>query len=281
MDKPAGLTSHDAVQRVRRALRIRAVGHTGTLDPFATGLLVVLLGRATRLARFVEGQSKTYLATARLGIRTDTDDPTGRVIETSPAPGPAEAAVRAALSEFVGTGTQRPPSFSAKHVEGERSYRLARRGVPVRLPEIEVTVFRMELVACTGPEVVFRTTVSAGTYVRALARDLGERLGVGAHLTALRREAIGTLRVEDAVTLDAVEPAAVRPARTVLGHLPAVELDEPARRDVLHGRPVAADPARAREAGAAPVALLSGGELLAVARAEDGWLRPDVVLGTP
>lgn len=279
MDKPAGLTSHDAVHRVRRALGVRAVGHTGTLDPFATGLLVVLVGRATRLARFVERQPKTYLATARLGVRTDTDDWTGQALgPVVSSPAIPEAAVRAALAGFEGEQRQRPPSFSAKHVEGVRSYRLARRGEAVELPEVPVTVHRIELVGHGEAEVTFRTTVSAGTYVRALARDLGERLGVGAHLTALRREAIGPLSVEAAVPLDAVTAAAVRPAREVLGHMPALELDEKTRRDVLHGRAVGA----AGQGGTgAEVALLWEGELVAVAREESGLLKPAVVLGDP
>ncbi len=287
MDKPAGLSSHDVVHRVRRALGTRGVGHTGTLDPFATGLLVLLVGRATRLARFVEGQPKTYLATARLGIRTDTDDLTGRVVEAADAPPELpESAVREALSGFLGTQRQRPPSYSAKHVEGVRSYRLARRGAPVELPEVAVTVHRMDVVACHSGQVTFRTTVSAGTYIRALARDLGERLGMGAHLVALRREAIGDLSVDEAVPLDDVSPAVLRPARAVLGHLPALTLDEAARRDVLHGRAVSAvgqraGPERSEWGSGAEVALLWEGELVAIAHQADGVLKPAVVLGTP
>lgn len=279
VDKPAGLTSHDAVAHVRRALGTRAVGHTGTLDPFATGLLVVLVGRATRLARFVERQPKTYLATARLGVRTDTDDVTGRVLEpVATVAGVTQPALQAALAAFQGELRQRPPSFSAKQVGGVRSYRRARRGESVELPEVAVTVHRIELVRCEADEVTFRTTVSAGTYVRALARDLGERLGVGAHLVSLRREAIGAMRVEDAVPLDAVTPERVRPAREVLGHLPSLELSETERREVLHGRPLEAVE---RGGSGAEVALLSRGELIAVARETGGRLRPAVVLGVP
>ena len=277
MDKPAGPTSHDVVQRVRRALGTRAAGHTGTLDPFATGLLVILVGRATRLARFVEAEAKTYLATVRLGFATDTDDRTG-----TPLGPPADvaaldpAAVADAVAALEGAQRQRPPRYSAKHVEGERSYRLARRGVAVELAESAVVVHRIELLSSALPELVFRATVSAGTYVRALARDLGERLGVGGHLTALRREAIGVLRVEDAVPLGGIDASALRPARAVLGHLPALELDEPGRAAVSHGRALLGE-------GVPPgdVALTFGGELVAIARAGDGWLRPSVVLGTP
>ena len=276
------MTSHDVVQRVRRVLGTNAAGHTGTLDPFATGLLVVLVGRATRLARFVEGQSKTYLATARLGIRTDTDDLTGRVIETS-GRGElvTESQAKESLAGFLGTQLQRPPPYSAKHVSGERSYRKARRGEAVDLAEVSITVDRIEMVECHPPLVTFRAVVSSGTYVRALARDLGDRLGVGAHLTGLRREAIGSLRVENAVPLERLGADALVPARTVLGDLPAVELDHSARLDAVHGRAVEEGREAGKRVSGTVVALLSAGQLVAVAMAEDGWLRPKVVLEEP
>jgi tRNA pseudouridine55 synthase len=277
VDKPAGPTSHDVVQRVRRALGTRAAGHTGTLDPFATGLLVVLVGRATRLARFVEALGKTYLAVARLGVATETDDLTGAPLGAPvPLDGVSEARVREALCGFEGEQRQRPPRYSARRVGGERSYRLARRGIDVEPAETTVTVHRIALVSYAAPELVFRVTVSAGTYIRALARDLGAQLGVGAHLTALRREAIGPLRVGDAVPLEQVGPGALRPAQDVLGHLPAFELDEPARTAVSHGRPVPAPPDAVGD-----MALLHEGELVAVGRAADGQVRPAVVLATP
>lgn len=277
VDKPAGPTSHDVVQRVRRALGTRAVGHTGTLDPFATGLLVVLVGRATRLARFVEAQPKTYLGTARLGLATDTDDRTGTPLGPPvDVAGIAEDRVVAAVAALQGEQQQRPPRYSARHVDGERSYRLARRGIAAELPATPVTVHRIELVSYAPPELAFRVTVSAGTYVRALARDLGARLGVGAHLTALRREAVGALRIEDAVPLERVDASALRPPGAALGHLPTRELDEPGRLAVSHGRALPVEPGASGD-----VALLHAGRLVAVARADDGWLRPSVVLGTP
>ena len=275
------MTSHDVVQTVRRTLGTRAAGHTGTLDPFATGLLIVLVGRATRLARFVEGQLKTYLATARLGIRTDTDDLTGRVIESSDMAGrldPAEVA--GALAEFVGTSLQRPPDFSAKHVGGERSYQKARRGEAVQLEPVSVTVTRLEVLECKPPLVTFRAAVSAGTYIRAIARDLGARLGVGAHLTSLRREAIGSLRVEDAAQLEHLSISALIPPRSVLGNIATVELDPDMRVAVSHGRAVVDNRAAGQRGSRTDVALLADGELMAVAWAEDGFLRPTVVLTT-
>jgi tRNA pseudouridine55 synthase len=281
VDKPAGMTSHDVVQRVRRALGTRAAGHTGTLDPFATGLLIVLLGRATRLARFVEGRPKQYLATARLGVQTATDDLTGDVIASSAPDDIPEMRVREELASLRGTRLQRPPQYSAKHVDGERSYRRARRGESVELAESRVTIHEIELVDYQPPELSFRAAVSAGTYIRAIARDLGTQLGVGAHLTALRREAIGSLRVEDAVTLEQLGPAAVLPARAVLADLPQVDLDETARKAIAHGRPVADSEAAGQRSSGAVVALVAAGELVAVARSEEGWLRPTVVLESP
>ena len=255
------------------------MGHTGTLDPFATGLLVVLVGRATRLARFVEPQPKTYLATARLGVRTDTDDLTGTVVERVDLEGLSRERVCEALAGFVGEQRQRPPAYSAKHVAGERSYRLARRGAAAELAETTVTVHRIEPVAWAPPELTFRATVSAGTYLRAIARDLGDRLGVGAHLSALRREAIGGLRVDDAAPLDRVDQDRLLPAADVLRHLPVVELDPEARAAVVHGRPVADSGAAGRRDREA-VVLLEGAEVVAVAHSDGGWLKPTVVLGS-
>jgi tRNA pseudouridine55 synthase len=282
VDKPAGPTSHDVVARARRAFGIRAVGHTGTLDPFASGLLVLLLGRATRLARFVEAGPKTYRAVARLGVRTDTDDRTGAAVGEAVDPSGLDlAAVGAAVAGLAGTRLQRPPAFSAKKVAGERSYRLARRGRAVALTEVPVTVHRIALLEWRPPYAAFRATVSAGTYLRALARDLGDALGVGAHLVELRRETVGALRVEDAVPLDRLTPdTPLLPLRAVLGDLPAVALDQAERAAVRHGRAVTD-----RWGGAAagtvggPVALLAEDEVVAVARAEAGVLRPMVVLG--
>jgi tRNA pseudouridine55 synthase len=282
IDKPAGMTSHDVVERVRRALGTRSVGHTGTLDPFATGLLVVLLGRATRLARFVQFQSKTYLATALLGARTDTDDLTGRLLETRPiSPELTERRIQEELVAVVGRQRQQPPQYSAKLVAGERSYRKARRGETVELADSEVVVHAMELVSFRSPELIFRTVVSTGTYLRAVARDLGERLGVGAHLTALRRESIGSLRVEDAVGLDNLGQGAVLPPQGILGDLPHLSLDEADRRDIIHGRAVVDSRTAGERASGEVVALLGDGELVAVARAADGWLQPTVVLEQP
>lgn len=278
VDKPAGPTSHDVVARVRRALKTRAVGHAGTLDPFATGLLVVLVGRATRLARFVSELPKTYVATARLGVATTTDDLEGDTV-SSPAGADTEPpdprAVADALDSFRGAQKQRPPEFSAKRVQGERSYARARRGESVELAAVDIHVYAVALEEYRYPDVRFRTTVSAGTYVRAMGRDLGQRLGTRAHLTALRRENIGALRVDDAIPLDAVTESALRPPLAVLGHLTRVEVSEPEAIAVGHGRAI-------RPAAAARVeglcAVVSGGRLIAVGTAREGSVQPEVVL---
>jgi tRNA pseudouridine55 synthase len=264
-------------------LGVRSAGHTGTLDPFATGLLVVLLNRATRLARFVQSQPKTYLATVRLGIRTDSDDLTGKVLATSAtASSVSEARAREELASFLGEYLQVPPQYSAKQVGGERSYRRARRGEATELAPARVSVHHIDLIRYQPPELTFRTIVSAGTYVRALARDLGERLGVGAHLTQLRREAIGSLRVEEAEPLDQLGLKSVRPAHQVLGHLPTLVVDPADRSHLVHGRAVKdVSGATANRGRGEEVAVVGEGDLIAVARVEDGWLQPTVVLDQP
>jgi tRNA pseudouridine55 synthase len=253
---------------------LRAVGHTGTLDPFATGLLIVVLGRATRLARFLEPLAKRYRAVARLGVRTDTDDLTGReVARVDPLAWPDEATVTALLARMTGAQHQVPPAFSAKHVEGRRSHQLARRGESPELAAVPVEVRRLDLVRYAPPEVEFVAEVSTGTYVRALARDLGEALALGAHLTSLRREAIGVFEVNAAVPLAELQPETplLSPAE-LLGHLPAVELSEVEAQDVAHGRLVL------RPASDGNVRLVRAGELLAVGEARDTGWQPIVVL---
>jgi len=274
VDKPVGPTSHDVVARARRALGERSIGHTGTLDPFASGLLVLLVGKGTRVARFLDGLAKTYLATARLGTQTTTDDLTGEPVGV-PFGGtlPDRATVAEALGGFVGRQEQIPPAYSARRQDGERAYAKARRGEVVLLPPSAVTVHAADLLDLREGEATFRVTVSTGTYVRALARDLGERLGVGAHLTALRRESIGGLRVEDAVALHALgSDTTLWPLGAVLSHLPRLVLDEAAREDVGHGRPVPGTVA------GTTVLVAGNGVVIAIAEGDGGWLRPTVVL---
>jgi len=204
IDKPPGLTSFDVVRRVRRALKVRKVGHLGTLDPFATGLLPLALGEATKLAQFLLEEPKTYRATLKLGVETDTQDLTGRVIRES-GDLPAAEEIRQAASKFVGEIDQVPPKFSAVHHQGTRLYKLARRGEDVEVLPRQVVIHRLEVEDITIPQVTMLVECSKGTYVRTLAHDLGRALGCGAHLTGLTRLAVGPFRLEEALPLEEVE----------------------------------------------------------------------------
>lgn len=269
IDKPAGPTSHDVVARARRALRERRIGHTGTLDPFATGVLPLVVGRATRLARFLSGREKTYDAVLRLGFVTDTYDVTGLVSGGSRVAAPetalpGQAAIEAALAGFLGRQWQVPPAFSAKRVAGVRSHTVARRrrqrqgdaehpaahheddaaAHAESLAPVEVTVHALSLSGVDGERVSLRLVVSAGFYVRSLAHDLGVHLGCGAHLVALRRTASGDFDEGDAVPLDVVEregdaaSARLIPMERLLPGCPAVRLTEAGLVRVSHGNSV-------------------------------------------
>jgi tRNA pseudouridine55 synthase len=235
IDKPNGITSHDAVDAVRRAVGIRKVGHAGTLDPMATGLLVMGVGRATRLLRFVGDLDKEYQGTGRLGQETDTLDAEGTVIRTAPATAsPTE--VREAMVSLVGEIEQRPPAHSAVRVGGERLYRAARRGEPVEAPPRTVRVDAFELRSYNGRDFAFRVVCSGGTYVRSLVAEVGRRLGSGAHLVHLVRTRIGEFGVEDARSPD--DPGEPLPLERAVGHLPRMELDEEETAAARHGRPL-------------------------------------------
>ena len=209
IDKPAGLTSHDIVLIARRAYGQRSIGHLGTLDPFATGLLVLLLGKFTRLANFLDVEPKVYEALIRFGSETDTDDATGTV--TRAADTPKSGAVRAAITSLTGAIAQIPPDYSAKSVDGQRAYKAARKGIPLALEPVSVTVHKWETGEQRDDSLFATITCSGGTYIRALARDLGRRAGSAAHLESLRRIAMGSLHVREAMTLDELKAAATSP----------------------------------------------------------------------
>jgi tRNA pseudouridine55 synthase len=239
VDKPAGPTSHDVVDRVRRALATRRAGHTGTLDPFATGVLAVCVGKATRLARFLSAGEKVYEATIRLGFATTTDDLRGEPL------GPARrvALDRAALDEacrrLTGTIRQVPPAYSARRVGGRRLYELARRGVDVDREAASVTVHAFEVVSFADDRVEAVVKCSPGTYVRALARDLGEALGVGGHLVSLRRTRSGDFALDQAVDGAAPSPAwedRLLPLGALLPGLPVVQVGAEGATALRHGR---------------------------------------------
>jgi tRNA pseudouridine55 synthase len=203
LDKPAGLTSFQVVRRARRALGVRKIGHLGTLDPFATGLLPLCVQEATKLVPFLLPEPKTYRAHIKLGEETDTQDLTGEVVARS-GHRPTAEEVRQAAARFVGEIEQVPPLYSALHHQGERLYRLARRGETVELQPRKVRVYCLEVEAVAGDAVTLTVTCSHGTYVRTLAADLGQHLGCGAHLAALRRLAVGPFRVEEAIPVAAL-----------------------------------------------------------------------------
>jgi tRNA pseudouridine55 synthase len=279
VDKPVGPTSHDVVREARKALRERRVGHTGTLDPFASGLLLLCVGRATRLSEYLTGLDKEYLATARLGETTSTDDREGEILEKRDGWEVLSGSdLEQALEIFLGETQQVPPQFSAKKVRGEAMYRKARRGEHVALDPVSVVVYEITVEAVVLPDVRFRVRCSSGTYVRALARDLGEHLQVGAHLTELRRVAVGHFRVEQAITMaqmsdvEAVAGARIDPLRS-LAHLPDLEVDDEAARKLSFGQPVPYDGPDVT----GPVAVHAGSALVAVGHPQGGQLKPSKV----
>jgi tRNA pseudouridine55 synthase len=273
VDKPTGVTSHDVVDAARRSLGERRIGHAGTLDPFATGLLVLLVGRATRVLPYVDGEPKVYDATICFGAETTTDDLTGEVMAT--AGPPTAAAVERAIAALTGAIDQVPPAFSAKQVGGRRAHVAARRGEPLTLAPVRVTVHSWTVRALATDAADVTITCAGGTYVRALARDLGRLAGSAAHLGALRRVRSGPFHVADAIPLDVLRagPVRVRPALDALRTLPVDTLDDGALARVLRGMPVPA---------AAPgerAALVDGARsLVAVAERAGAQWQPRVVL---
>lgn len=277
VDKPEGPTSHDIVDRLRRTLGMRRIGHTGTLDPFASGLLLMCVGPATRLAEYMEPLTKTYTATAELGIATDTDDLTGTVLATSEAwKGLDEAAIRAAFADQSGDQAQVPPAFSAKKVEGERLYRRARRGEDVSPRPVPVSIRRLDVVEVAPPRVRFEVECSAGTYIRAIARDAGVRLGVGAHLVGLRRTGIGGYCVEDAAppaSLDDAEALRgfLRSPLAALAHMPHLDVGDDDARRIQNGSAVPRPDALHADG---PVAVAHQGLLIAIAEITASGVQP-------
>lgn len=277
IDKPAGPSSHDVVARVRRATGVRRVGHAGTLDPPASGLLVVALGRATRLIRFIQDLPKEYVATARFGIGTDTLDATGEVVETTAMAVSADD-VRAALGRFTGTVSQVPPMVSALKVGGERLYRIARRGEEVERAARPVEILELELLdfeTSAHPLVTFRVVCGKGTYVRSLADDVARSLGGPAHLVALRRTRVGPFAVgPGAVSLDDLDrwPERLVAPAEALAHLPSLTVPPSVAEAVRHGRAIDA-PA----AGTLRV-LDEDGRLLAVYVGDGSRAVPEVVV---
>ncbi len=213
VDKPQGITSHDVVSKMRRVYHMKKVGHAGTLDPMATGLLLILIGKATKVSQYLMSMDKEYTGTVKLGQITDSQDADGEMIEERPVPELTEAQVLAEMKTFLGDQYQTPPMFSAKKINGQKLYKLARQGKTVEREPRVIHISRFEMTKFALPEVSFLVGTSKGAYVRTIAHDLGERLGCGGHLNELRRTAVGQFRVEKASTIDELEamsPSALR-----------------------------------------------------------------------
>ncbi|MGT2471267.1 tRNA pseudouridine(55) synthase TruB [Paraburkholderia terrae] len=284
LDKPVGLSSNDALIRAKRLYLAKKAGHTGTLDPLASGLLPLCFGEATKFSQDLLEADKTYEATMRLGIRTTTGDAEGEAIETRDVTCD-QGAVERALAQFRGEIAQVPPMYSALKRDGKPLYEYARAGQTVEREGRQVTIHALELLACALPDVTFRVTCSKGTYVRTLAEDIGEALGCGAHLVMLRRTGVGALTLANSVTLDALSDALpderdawLQPVDALLSTFPSVQLDAEATRRFLHGQRL-----RLADLSVDESVLLatrtrvyaSEGKLLGVARVGEGVLAPE------
>ena len=271
VDKPSSWTSHDVVGRVRRLAGTRKVGHAGTLDPMATGLLVVGVGRATRLLRYLSELPKTYAATGRLGEETDTLDADGEIVRTAPVD-VSLAEVKRACALLVGESMQTPPAYSAVKVGGRRLYEAARRGEALQAPARPIRVDAFAVSAFDGRDLEAQITCSGGTYVRVLVAEVGRSLGCGAHLVRLRRTAIGSFRVEDARPPGEARP---EPLERAVEHLPSIRVDAEEARAVTHGRilgPVGIE---------GPYAVFGPDDALkGIYRDEGAKARPEVVLAS-
>ncbi|GAB4448238.1 MAG: tRNA pseudouridine(55) synthase TruB [Chloroflexota bacterium] len=250
VDKPVGMTSHDVVQAIRNGTGLRRAGHTGTLDPRASGVLVILVGPAVRLSEYVSASDKRYQAIIRLGAKTDTFDADGKFTQSSQPINITEQQFEEVLKTFIGEIEQTPPPYSAVKVQGRKAYEMARKGEEVELEPRKITVHHLEVLEWAPPEVVIDVHCSSGTYVRSLANDLGEKLGCGAYLVGLRRTKSGRFSLRDAVPLRKLQEAFqagnwyqyLIPAAEALGDWPAIELNPDEVEGVRHGHRVKAEP---------------------------------------
>jgi tRNA pseudouridine55 synthase len=273
VDKPEGMTSHDVVQAVRKKFDIPKAGHLGTLDPIATGVLPLCIGKATRLAQFLPSFPKEYTGEIRFGFSTSTYDREGSPTsdERPLDRGPDE--IREAMRSLTGILDQIPPPFSAKKVDGVPSYKLARRNRAVEIAPVRVEVQEFDLLDLDPPFAKFRVVCSAGTYVRSLAYDLGHKVGCGAHITALRRTRSGEFGIENAIALDRISEKDLVPMPRLLASWPSIEVSEMDETKVVHGNQI-----RGACAGDFARIFNKKGEFIALASVESGWVRPRVVL---
>ena len=273
IDKPGGVTSHDVVSRIRKRLDTRRVGHLGTLDPAATGVLPLTLGKATRLARFIPSSPKEYTGEIRLGWSTTTCDLEGELLGESTPVNVRRETLAEAMSSLTGTIRQVPPAYSAKRIDGVKAYKLARRGIPVDLEPVTVEIQSFDLVSFEAPLIDFRVVCSSGTYIRSLARDLGESLGTGGHLFSLRRTRAGEFGLEQAISLEDASWDKVIPPERLMDTLARIEIEPELENQLRHGRAVPT------EEETSPLRIFNKkGQLMAIAAVERGWAHPRVVL---
>jgi len=274
IDKPGGITSHDVVQRVRKLLKTSKVGHLGTLDPMATGVLLLCIGKATRVGRFLPSSPKEYIGEIRFGFATTTYDREGEGTGPEQVLTHGRAEIQAAMSRLTGAFDQKPPVISAKKMGGIPSYKLARRGMALEPIAVSVEVSTFEITSFSAPLAGFRVVCSSGTYVRSLAHDLGQQLGCGAHLDSLRRVRSGDFSIERAVPLEQATAENIVPLEDLLLRLPRIEIEtELSENRVRHGNSFQTELAP----GLACI-FNKKGEFLAVAAIENGWAHPRVVL---
>ena len=274
IDKPGGITSHDVVQRARKLLKTSKVGHLGTLDPMATGVLLLCIGKATRIGRFLSTSPKEYIGQIRFGFATTTYDREGEPTGPEQPLKHGRQEIELAVSRLIGAFDQKPPVISAKKMGGVPSYKLARRGLALEPIAVPVEVSEFEITSFAPPLAGFRVICSAGTYVRSLAHDLGRQLGCGAHLDSLRRIRSGDFGIDRAVSLGEEAAANIVPLDDLLPGVPRIEIEgELAEDRVRHGNPVQTE----LPAGLARI-FNKQGEFLAVAAIENGWAHPRVVL---
>jgi tRNA pseudouridine55 synthase len=287
INKPQNWTSHDVVNKARGLLQEKKIGHTGTLDPLATGVLVLCVGKATKIVRYLEADDKEYIAELKLGATTDTLDSAGSILETREYSPPARDAVQRALERYRGTILQRPPAYSAVKVSGVPSYRLARQGTILEHKERPVTIFAITLLEYHDPLVRFSVTCSKGTYIRTLCADIGAFLGAGAHLTALVRTRSGRFRIEQAIDLEQLARKAslglaeqtLLSLSEALGSFEAVTVDASDALRISHGNTLSIPPGFAVNDSQPLIQVLDrDGRMLAIAKTSGGLIMPEVVI---
>jgi tRNA pseudouridine55 synthase len=276
INKPPGMTSFAVVSRVRRLLNIKKAGHAGTLDPMAVGVLLVVTGRATRLSQFLMGRPKEYLAAIKLGIETDTCDLEGQIIRQCEVPGLDRESVALVLSKFVGDIKQIPPAFSAIKIDGQPAYKKARKGVAVEIPERQVRVDAIDLIGFAGDEITIKVRCSKGTYVRSLARDIGQRIGSYGTLAALTRTAVGEFRLEQSLELEGITEQDGVSMDRALDFMPEVIIDPDSYQRIKHGNTIMVDEKGERDIH---YRIKYDGQLVALGQfKDDHQVHPEIVL---